>query len=157
MSETMQVIAMIPVEMKALLRDPLNTALLEQEPIEWLGDAAGMARYRAYEPIFPVTAIGPMPLVTTTFYTSTLALTRVYIELVNAANSLTATCTLERVTGGVTAVIIPSGTTIALGVGTRLGPYDLGENDFIQGLSNPANSIHIHPIVDRYNPTGDTP
>lgn len=155
MPEDVQIVALIPVETKNLLRDPSEGT--DPQSIEWLGDPQGLARFRPYEAIHPVVGIGPMPGVDTTFYTSATVKSRVYIELVNASNNPAATCLVKKTTSGVEAHVYPSGTKVRLGSGHRYGPYDLGPGDTISGQSSPANSIHIHVIVDRYASPGDTP
>ena len=122
-----------------------------------VADGNGLLRTRPYEPIHPVGGIGPMPAgpSSTTFYTSTGVKSRVFSEFVNStAAAATYTCTK---TNSAVAAQVALATPCPQGVGIRVGPYDLEAGGTIEGFSTPANSVHIHVIVDQYGDPGDTP
>jgi hypothetical protein len=99
-----------------------------------------------------------MPGGLTSFYTSTDAESRVWVEVVNTLGA-SATCNVTRFvnSGSSGFEVLPSGTPVREGVGIRVGPYDLSDTGSIRGSSNPPNSCTIHLTIDRFNATGDTP
>jgi hypothetical protein len=108
-----------------------------------VADSTGLLRIRPYEAQHPLDGV-LMPGGLTSFYTSTDAESRVWVEVVNTLGA-SATCNVTRFvnSGSSGFEVLPSGTPVREGVGIR--------------SSSPPNSCTIHLTIDRFNATGDTP
>jgi hypothetical protein len=121
-------------------------------------DAQNLLRTRPYEPIFPVE---PTILTGTlaTVFTSTGARTRVHCDVANHANTNSVTVRVQHFVSasGQTYDWYPGSTPVLIGVAIRTGFKDLAPGDTLRASCSPSSTVTIHPIVDRYNSTGDTP
>lgn len=87
---------------------------------------------------------GVMTAALVAYYTATKK-ARVYLEVVNSGGVETATCrVIYRVNSAATERdALPPATPVPLGVGIRVGPYQLSPGGTIEGLCSPAGSVTI--------------